>query len=244
MEGALAIENSNLTPNGSSALDIKRVKNLESLDLICQSCGGVLTLDGSVYCGEEECRKYELCKYCAITVENCGACKLPFKKSKLPNITGNHLRKLNISCAHENCDKIVLYGELDKHETGCDFRPMHCPFCEMKGIKKDIEPHVVTCDKRIIKCALCEFEGCYKNDHKHDSIKFLMKKIEETKTQHGNEIKELKEIIKRLTFRISDLEGVPGVIPRTDHVNSHDYKSANNDDNMDLPISNTGKNGN
>lgn len=204
----------NITPSDKIAVDVSRAINLPNdMSMVCcQNCNGLLTLTGSVFCGNDECESFQYCKYCLENVSECTYCKKPIMPCNISKQTLKFMQNLKIQCNHIGCNQNILYANLEKHEEECGFKDSSCPYCLKCDIKSVIDQHMKTCDLRDFICN-CHFEGAAKNDHSCDSVRFLMKKLEEQDNKHKEEITELKKLTERLSNRLQLLEGLQGAIP-------------------------------
>ena len=97
--------------------------------------------------------------------------KCPFKcknKSLKPSSQNlkDILNKLQFKCKNKDCEEIILYPDVKRHDKICEFQEIICPNngCNKKLIKKNLENHVINeCLFSIVKCKFCGY-SFNKND--------------------------------------------------------------------------------
>lgn len=104
-----------------------------------------------------QCRRGHLfCRDCAKTLSNCSLCHQPWVET--PNNTLDKIINLiALPCKYgsQGCSIIMFQTERLKHQTICDFRPVHCQYsshgCSMVLAVKDMPWHLKQCTFAALK---------------------------------------------------------------------------------------------
>ena len=175
------IDNSNNVSNISIkniGLDESRVINkeyLQSLDDVykCNICFKIM--DNPTDC--ENCG-HSFCYEC-INKLKCpfGCINKTLKPSSMA--IKNILSNIKFKCLNENCKEIILYSDVKRHDSICEYKNIICPNngCNKRLLKKDLEYHVKKeCEFTLIKCQYCDYKFDKKIIKSHENTCCLVNK--------------------------------------------------------------------
>ncbi|CAF1505648.1 unnamed protein product [Didymodactylos carnosus] len=96
-----------------------------------------------------------------------------YEQRKSPPILITLLSKLKIRCSYNECDQILPYESLEKHENECLYQLLTCRGCEKMILRKDLVEHEKQCDLVDIECKKCKYIYKQKDAMTHDAIQCL-----------------------------------------------------------------------
>ncbi|CAF4264699.1 unnamed protein product [Rotaria sp. Silwood2] len=152
-----------------------------------------------------------------------------FSERSCPRFIAKELAKLQISCIYQSndCNEVVPYEALDKHETHCDHQPQQCSGCQLQMLKSDLSEHEIHCSLIELTCADCKivYKRCDATILHTDVIclKEQLRQSQEKNQQLNEKIKrnsqeherELKKFRHDCEDRILQLTGMRTLWPRS-----------------------------
>ena len=128
------------------------------------------------------------------------------------------LSKLKFKCLNKDCNEILNYKDVKRHDKICDFQEIICPNngCNKKLIKKNLENHILNeCQFILVKCPYCEFQFNKNEISKHkkscELVNNSLKSDKKEKNDINNDIKfdankiDTNEYIKLLSMNVSKI---------------------------------------
>ena len=128
------------------------------------------------------------------------------------------LSKLKFKCLNKDCNEILNYKDIKRHDKICDFQEIICPNngCNKKLIRKNLENHILNeCQFILVKCPYCEFQFNKNEISKHkkscELVNNSLKSDKKEKNDINNDIKfdankiDTNEYIKLLSMNVSKI---------------------------------------
>ena len=157
--------------------------------------------------------------------ENCGhsfcyecinKLKCPFgcqNKSLKPSSMAikNILSNLKFKCLNEDCKQIILYSDVKRHDSICEYQKIICPNngCNKRLLKKDLENHVKNeCEYTLIKCQYCDYKFNKQSIKSHESTCCLVNKSlknDSNSTSFDMSKIDTNEYLKILSMNVSKI---------------------------------------
>ena len=158
------------------------------------------SLDGIYKCGicfkiMDNPTDCETCghSFCYECIKNL---KCPFKcKDKQLKPSSQSLKdflgKLKFKCLNKDCEQILNYTDVKRHDKICDFQEIICPNngCNQKLVKKNLENHVLDeCQYSLVKCHYCEYQFNKNEITQHENTCALVNKSLKSDKKENNDI--------------------------------------------------------